>query len=216
MDGAHDATAEELVGAVPPDALGRWSWRAFIACALVAIGLGVSVLYGSGKPTLAIDVTRELEGIRGRATNARVGPFRLDPGMNAMRFVLNTSHAPLGSVRRHYVLVLENAAGKVFWRGDGRLGSRDASAKLVLIRAKLEPFDVSRADEYWVRVRGSAGSMDDLRAATLELRSGVSKVDQRLPWAWALAAAVCLVVNLFALIRRPRHAAEAEPIRRAA
>lgn len=208
----------ELIGAAPPDALGRWSWHAFVACALTAIGLGVSVLYAAGTPMLAVDVTRELEGVRGRSTNARVGPYHLEPAMNALRFVLNSSHSPLGSARRRYVLAVEDRAGKVYWRTDGRLGGREASAKIVLTRAKLEPFEVPKAGEYFVRVRGSGASMDDLRAATLELRRGVSRVDPRLPWAFALAAAVCLVVNLFAVIRRPRMAAKADaaPDRRAA
>jgi hypothetical protein len=102
----------------------------------------------------------------------------------------------------------------VFWRVTGRLGGR--SARIVLTRAKLEPFDVPRAGEYYVRVRGSGASMDDLRAATLELKRNVSRVAPHLPWTFALAAAACLIVNLFAVIRRPRTVAEASPSRRAA
>lgn len=185
-----------------PDALARWSGWGFFVCALVAIGYGVGTLYGSGSRALAIDVTRELEGARGSSTDARLGPYKLDPAMNPMRFVLNASHAPLGASRRRYDLALEESAGGTLWRSAGALGSHDDVANLVITRTSLVTFDVPRAGEFWIRVRGSGSSMDDLRSATLELRRGVTRVDARIPWGFGIAAVLCLGANLLAAQRR--------------
>jgi hypothetical protein len=188
----------------PSDPLARWSAWGFLVCALIAIGFGVGALYGSGSRALAIDVTRELEGARGGSTNVRLGPYRLEPGMNPLRFILNASHAPLGSARRRYDLALEDAKGATFWRSSGSLGSHGDAATLVMTRTSLVTFEVPRADDYFVRVRGSGASMDDLRAATLELRRDVTRVDTRIPWGFGIAAIACLLANLVAALRRPR------------
>jgi hypothetical protein len=198
----RSARAEELAG-VPPDPLARWSGWAFLVCALVATGYAFGALYGSGTRALAIDVTRELEGARGTSTEARLGPYRLEPVMNPLRFILNASHAPLGSSRRRYDLSLEDAAGASLWRSTGSLGSHDDDASIVITRTGLVTFDVPRAGDYYVRVRGSGSSMDDLRAATLELRRGVTRIDTRIPWGFGLAALACLVANLVTSRRRP-------------
>lgn len=212
MERERRAAREQGLTGMPPDPFARWSGWGFLVCALVATGYGVGALYGSGTRALAIDVTRELEGARGTSTEARLGPFKLEPAMNPLRFVLNASHAPLGSSRRKYDLSLEDAAGASLWRSTGSLGSHDDDASIVITRTGLVTFDVPRAADYYVRVRGSGSSMDDLRAATLELRRGVTRIDPRIPWGFGLAALAFLVTKLVASRRRPpaRPAAEEE------
>ncbi len=199
----QDALVRSRVG-VPADPVERWSGWGLLVCAVIAIGYGLGTLYGSGTRALTLDVTRELEGARGSSTDARLGPFHLEPGMNPLRFILNASHAPLGSSRRRYELALEDDSGRALWNAKGSLGSRDDEASIVLTRTSLATFDVPKAGGYYVRVRGSGASMDDLRAATLELRRGVTRVDARIPWTFGVAAFLCLLARLFATNRRPR------------
>jgi hypothetical protein len=49
----------------------------------------------------------------------------------------------------------------------------------------------------------SDGSVDDLRAASLELRRNALPVDPRIPWGFGLGALACLIANLVASRRRP-------------
>lgn len=212
MERERRAATEEKLAGVTAGPVARWSGWGFLVCALVAVGYGFGALHGSGTPALAIDVTRELEGARGTSTDARLGPYKLEPAMNPLRFVLNASHAPLGSTRRKYELALEDAAGAALWRSSGSLGSHDDEASIVITRTGLATFDVPRAGDYYVRVRGAGSSMDDLRAATLELRRGVTRIDARIPWGFGIAALACLVTNLVTSRRRPpsRPAAESE------
>ena len=217
MERERRAEQVRLLSGAPPDHLSLWSGWGFLLCALIAIGYGVGTLYGSGSRALTLDVTRELEGPRGSSTDVRLGPFRLDTEMNRLRFVLNASHAPLGSSRRRYELALEDPSGKALWQSRGSLGSRDDHATLVITRTSLVTFDIPSAGEYFLRVRGSGASMDDLRQATLELRRDVTRVDARIPWGFGLAALACLLANLFSAHRRSRAlTAPGDPSRRAA
>ena len=204
MERERRAAREGVLAGAPPDPLARWSGWGFLLCALVAIVYGVGTLYGSGSRALTLDVTRELEGSRGSSTDVRLGPFRLDPEMNPLRFVLNASHAPLGSARRRYELSLVDPSGAELWKSRGSLGSINDEATLVITRTSLVTFDVPRAGNYFLRVRGSGASMDDLRAATLELRRDVTRVDARIPWGFGLAALACLFANLLSSHRRSR------------
>lgn len=204
MEREARARAVAPPAALPPDPLARWSGWGFLLCAIIAIGSGVGTLYGSGTRALVVDVTRELEGARGSSTDIRLGPYRLDPEMNPMRFVLNASHAPLGSQRRRYELSLEDPQKVELWRSSGALGSHDDEASIVMTRTSLVTFDAPRKADYWIRVRGSGSSMDDLRAATLELRRNVTRLDTRIPWTFGIAAIACLLANLLTAQRRAR------------
>ena len=59
----------------------------------------------------------------------------------------------------------------------------------------LGDFRLAQPGGYFVRARFTEDGMDDLRAATLELRRNVLPVDARIPWGFGIAAVVCLIVS---------------------
>jgi hypothetical protein len=215
MEREHEAANSQHPHARPPSVVARWSSWGFILFAGVAIGYGLWALYGSGKPVFKLDVTGELG--RTDVPEARIGPIPLAPSLNPMRAILHASHAPVGSTRLGYEVSLEDAAGHVEWEATGSFGSRDDEASIVMTQTSLATFEVPRAGDYFIRIRPSGASMDDLRSGMLELRRGVAIVDARIPWGFGLAALVCLIASLITRRTAPVPDAEEEPeFRRAA
>jgi len=132
--------------------------------------------------------------------------------MNPLRAVLHAAYAPVGSTRLRYEIELVDAAGLRLWEKHGALGNKDDEASLVKTTTSLGDFDLAQAGAYFVRVRMAGGSMDHLRAATLELRRNVVRVDPRVTWGFGLAALACLILNLVASRRQswPYRPAEEE------
>ena len=174
----------------------------FLVCAAVATGCGLLIHYGSGSGVASLDAT----------TARALGPISLDPEMNPLRAVFHAAYVPAGSTRLRYEIELVDAAGIRLWERHGALASKDDDAPLVKTTTSLEDFDLAHPGAYYVRVRMAGGSGDDMRAATLELRRNVARVDPRVPWGFGLAAFACLIVNLVASRRQswPYRPAEEE------
>jgi hypothetical protein len=176
--------------------LANWSHGGFLLCAGVALGYGLWAARGSGRPVQTTDVTREMESALGSPVGNRVGNVHLEPGMSPLRAVLHAWRTPVGSSRLHYEVALEDSAEAVVWECSGFFGSRDEEASLVITQTSLATFDVPREGDYHLRVRTFGASMDDLREARIELRRNVSRVDERIPWGFGIAALACLVTSL--------------------
>jgi len=138
------------------------------------------------------------------------GPIPLSPAMSPMRAILRTTFAPLGSARMRYEIALANAAGQSVWEQRSLIGSSSDDASIVRTTDRVMDFDIKTAGEYQVLVRFEAGSMDDLREATLELRRNVAQPDPRLTWGFGIAAALCLAATIVASRRAPPHYAMPE------
>jgi hypothetical protein len=123
--------------------------------------------------------------------------------MSPMRAVLRVGYAPVGSRRTRYRVELLDPAGRAAWVREGAVGNKDDDASFVRVTTSLGAFDVAAAGPHIVRVRFEAGTMDDLREATVELRRNVVRVDTRITWSFGLAACVRLVTHLVLGRRQP-------------
>lgn len=162
-----------------------------------ALGYGLYGLHVSGTAFQALDLIRGV-GSGSESLVAVSPPLELDPRMNPLRAVLVATHAPLGSSRWRYEVVIQDESGVMAFRHQGFLGSSSDEASAVLTRVSLGTFDVSRHGRFTVRARTFGSSMDDLRELKLELRRNVMRVDARLSWGLGLAALACLIANLLA------------------
>jgi hypothetical protein len=186
--------------------LATWTGWGFVLCAAIAAGYGLWTLYGSGSPVLGLDL--EAAASRPRSPElaappaawngqpgAVLGPFPLDPAMNPMRVVLHAAYAPFGSTRIRFDIVVADANGVPVLAKQGAIGSRDDDASIVRTTESLGDFRIAQPGGYFVRARLTEDGMDDLRAASLELRRNVTPVDARIPWGFGIAAVLCLIVS---------------------
>ena len=181
-----------------------WSGWGFVICAAIAVGYGLWTLFGSGARVALLDLTAGTGAASapalspGGVPGGALGPIRLEPVMNPVRAVLRTAYAPVGSMRIRYEVAMVDAAGRTVLERRGAFGSSDDDASIVKTTTSLGDFRLERTGDYFVRARMQAGSMDDLRAASLELRRNAVPVDARIPWGFGLGALACLIVNLVA------------------
>ena len=173
-----------------------FSWG-FLACAGVAVGYGLWGLYGSGARLASLDA------MAAEGATATLGPIRLEPGMSPVRVILRMGYAPVGSTRTRYRVALAVPAGARLWAREGAVGNRDDDASIVWTTTSLATFDVAGTGDHTLQVGFEAGTMDDLRGATIELRRNVTRVDGRITWGFGLAAALLLAANLVLGRRRP-------------
>ena len=198
------AARAAMASGPPAGSLVAWSGWGFVICAAVAIGYGLWTLYGSGARVALLDLSAGNPGASTTApegpggTPGALGPIRLEPEMNPVRAVLRAAYAPVGSTRIRYEVAIVDAAERRVLEKRGAFGSSDDDASIVKTTASLGVFRLERTGEFFVRARMSGASMDDLRAASLELRRNVTPVDVRIPWGFGLAALACLIVNLVA------------------
>ena len=183
-----------------------WTGWGFVLLAAIAVGYALWALYGSGSSRLSLDLAAAIA--RPRAPElaappaawsgkpgAVLGPFPLDPSMNPMRAVLHAAYAPVGTTRIRFEIEIADLGGVPVLAKQGAIGSRDDDASIVRTTESLGDFRVAQAGGYFVRARLSDDGMDDLRAATLELRRNVVPVDARIPWGFGIAAVLCLIVS---------------------
>jgi hypothetical protein len=208
--------------------LAAWTGWAFVLCTAVTIGYGLWTVYGSGTRIVLLNL---LDGTKAGSPsstspppdigpiNIPLGPIGLAKEMNPLRAVLRAAYAPVGSTRIQYQLTIVDDADKPVLEKDGVLGNPNDHAPLVRTTTSLGDFTLVRPRAYFVRVRMAGGSTDNLRGATLELRSNVLPVDARIPWGFGILALGCLILNRVASRGRPLPSQlpqEQEEIRKAA
>lgn len=186
-----------------------WTGWGFVLCTAVTIGYGLWTLYGSGTRIVFLDLIKESR--TGRPSSSAVpspdigpvdiplGPIGLAREMSPLRAILRAAYAPVGSTRIPYEISIVDDANQPVLEAKGAFGSSDDHASMVRSKTSLGDFRLNRARAYFVRVRTAPGSKDDLRVATLELRSNVLPVDARIPWGFGLVALACLIANLVAM-----------------
>lgn len=170
----------------------------FVVCTLVAVGHGLWALYGSGSRLSFLEIPGA-----DRGASVSLGPVALDPGMNPLRAILRTGHAPVGSTRIRYRIEMVDVSGRPAWLKEGSIGSTDDEASIVWSTASLAMFEIPARGTYVLQVAFSDLGMDDLRRASIELRRNVAPVDARIPWTFGVAAAVLLVTHIVLSRRGP-------------
>lgn len=181
----------------------------FVISAAIAVGCALGPFHGAGEQVATLNVIAAAgaaspptaSGAPGApVTNfsncPAFGPVALSPSMNPLRAVLSANSAQMGSARQSFEVALEDPSGATLWDRHGVLDGRDDGASYMKRETRLMDFEISRAGPYTLRVRFPAGSLDDLREATLELRGRVHPVNTRRVVGFGLAALACLLLNL--------------------
>jgi hypothetical protein len=192
------------------------TWTAW-ACALFtagALGYGLWMHYGTGTRIVMLPLFQRVPGAAVPQTDADFGPISIPFGpiglsseMNPLRATLRATCIRIGEARIHYRIAIVDDGDQPVLETEGALDGPERHGTTLKTTTNLGEFRLQRACAYFVRLQATGRSMDDLRAATLELRRNVVPADGRIPWAAGACALACLIGNRIAARDRSRPAA---------